>query len=169
MLRPGGHSSYQRSCYSGHKRFHCLIHQTLISTDGLILAMNGPIGERRHDLTVLRKSKWISALKSSLQFDNKQYYIFGDGAYTLQPWLQRPSLGILDDEKAAFNSQMSSVRVSVEHNYKDLKQLWTSQDFARRLMVQKAPIGLLYKAIGLLWNFALAFIEEGKCKSVTMS
>ena len=25
MSRPGGHSSLQRSCYSGHERFHCLM------------------------------------------------------------------------------------------------------------------------------------------------
>ena len=89
-------------------------------------------------------------LQSSLQFDNKQYYIFGDGAYTLQPWLQRPSLGILDDEKAAFNSQMSSVRVSVEHNYKDLKVpnfVFPENTIAARTIITPPPRACLEKRL----------------------
>lgn len=33
MCRPDGHNSMQRSVYSGHKRFHCLIYQSLNTSD----------------------------------------------------------------------------------------------------------------------------------------
>ena len=36
MNRPSVHGSIQRSCYSGHKRMHCLICQTITTPDGLI-------------------------------------------------------------------------------------------------------------------------------------
>lgn len=40
---------------------------------------------------------------------------------------------------------MISVRVFVDHNYKDLKHFWTSQDFAQNMKIWNAPIALLYK------------------------
>lgn len=48
---------------------------------------------------------------------------------------------------------MSSFRVSVEHNFKNIKKLWISQYFAPNVKVRIAPVGLLCKAIVLLCNF----------------
>ena len=45
-----------RSCYSGHKRMHCLVCQTITTSDGLILHMCGPEDGSRHELTPLRDS-----------------------------------------------------------------------------------------------------------------
>lgn len=153
MQRPGGHSSNQRACYSGHKRMHCLNYQTLSTPDGLIFALHGPVEGRRHDLTLLRNSGWVTVLQECLSTAERQFYIFGDQAYLLRPWMMRPFIGNLTALQELQNAQMSSIRVSVEHNYKDLKQLWVSQDFARNLKVRQAPIGLLYKASALLLNF----------------
>ena len=36
MSRPGGDGEAQRACYSGHKRMHCLVYQTITTPDGLI-------------------------------------------------------------------------------------------------------------------------------------
>lgn len=126
---PGGPNMNQRACYSGHKRFHCLSYQTLTTPDGLIFALYGPVVGRRYDLTLLLKGVWNETLQHSLITDNRQYYIYGDGAYQLRPWIQRPFVGNCTDEQKMFNKKMSSVRVSFEHNYKDLKQQWCSQDF----------------------------------------
>lgn len=57
---------------------------------------------------------------------------------------------------------MSSVRVSVEHTYKDLKQIWTSQDFSRKLKVREAPISILYVFSAILWNFRICFYSGGQ-------
>ena len=35
------------------------------------------------------------------------------------------------EAEAGYNKDMSSVRVTVEWNYKDLKQLWCRNDFSR--------------------------------------
>ena len=56
MCRPGGHVSIQRRCYSGRKRYHCSIYQTLTTPDGLIFHIYGPEVGRRHDLTLLKES-----------------------------------------------------------------------------------------------------------------
>lgn len=56
MNRPKGQGSMQRSGYSGQKRFHCLIYQTVTTADGLIFSWYGPDVGRRHKLTLLPKS-----------------------------------------------------------------------------------------------------------------
>lgn len=45
--RPGGPGKVQRSCYSGQKRAHCLIYQTITTPDGLVFYMYGPEVGRR--------------------------------------------------------------------------------------------------------------------------
>lgn len=163
MSRPGGHGSMQRSTYSGHKRMHCLVYQTLTTPDGLMFALHGPEVGRRHDLTLYRESGWDEILENFLMVEGVYFYIFGDSAYLLRPWMQRPFYrGLATEAQRTFNTKMSAVRVSVEHNYKDLKQYWVSQDFARNLRVRKAPIALLYKASALLLNFHACLYKRGQ-------
>lgn len=163
ISRPGGHGSLQRSVYSGHKRMHCLIYQTLTTPDGLMFPLYGPEVGRRHDLTLFRQSQWDATLQSSLTIGDEQYYIYGDLAYVLRPWMVCPYYTArATPEQQMFNLAMSAVRVSVEHNYKDLKQFWTSQDFARNLHVCKAPIALLYKSCALLLNIHACLYKRGQ-------
>lgn len=163
MQRPGGSSQNQRCVYSGHKRFHCLIYQTMTTPDGLVFALYGPEEGRRHDLTLLRKSGWNERLQEALLIDGEYYYIYGDSAYMLRPWMQRPfQHGLCSAQEAIFNAAMSAVRVTVEHSYKDIKKYWTSQDFARMLKVRKAPISLLYRSSCLLFNIRTCLYGGGQ-------
>lgn len=163
MCRPGGVNAYQRAVYSGHKRIHCLIYQTVTTPDGLMFGMYGPVEGRRHDLTLLRESRWDDIWREALFIDGEWFYVYGDSAYLLRPWMMRPfTRGVCSAEETFFNTRMSEVRVCVEQNYKDLKQLWCSQDFARRLKVRQAPIALLYKMSALLTNFRTCLYKDGQ-------
>lgn len=166
MSRPGGRSSLQRSSYSGHKRFHCLIYQNVTTPDGLMFYMYGPEVGRRHDMTLYRESGLGEVLEAVLVINGKQYCLYGDAAYILRPWLQTafPRTNASADE-IMYNKAMSAVREAVEWTYKDIKQLWTSQDFKRGLKVRKAPIALMYKASALLWNFHVCLYAGGQTKS----
>lgn len=99
MTRPGGSNAFQKSCYSGHKRFHCFSYQSLTTPDGLLFGLYGPVVGRRHDLTLLRLSNWDNKLQDCLNFNNRQFYIYGDGAYQLKPWIQKPFVGNLSEEE----------------------------------------------------------------------
>ena len=85
ICRPGGASSLQRACYSGHKRMHSLVYQTITTPDGLIFSLYGPQEGRRHDLTLFRQSNIELAREEALVIDGRQFYIFGDAAYMLRP------------------------------------------------------------------------------------
>ena len=65
-------------------------------------------------------------------------------------------------EQTIINTQMSRVRESVKWSNKDLKQLWTRNDYSRRLMVSKGPISILYVCTALLLNFKTCFENGGQ-------
>lgn len=166
MARPGGHGALQRASYSGHKRMHCLIYQTVTTPDGLMFYMYGPEVGRRHDMTLYRESRLGEVLETVLVIDGKQFCIFGDAAYLLRPWLQTafPSLNA-SAQDILYNKAMSMVRVAVEWTYKDFKQLWISQDFRRGLKVRQAPIAKLYHSAALLWNFHVCMYRGGQTRN----
>ena len=128
--------------------------------------MYGPVEGRRHNLTILRCSGWNEENQQHLTTTTRQYYIYGDSAYSLRPCLQRSFVGNVTNEEKAFNMAMSSVCIYVEHSYKDIKRQWTSQDFCRNLKIGKAPIGLLYLASALLTNLREIFYSGGKVQEI---
>eukprot|EP00171_Calliarthron_tuberculosum_P021988 IDg21988t1 len=87
MVRPGGASTLQRSCYTGHKRFHCLVYQTITTPDGLILHLYGLVEGRQPDAYLYRQSGIDEDLRHHLVVDGKQYYLYADKAYVLRSWM----------------------------------------------------------------------------------
>ena len=58
------------------------------SSGSLFLGLYGPQEGRRHDLALFRQSNIELALEEALVIDGRQFYIYGDVAYMLRPWLQ---------------------------------------------------------------------------------
>ena len=85
IARPTGRG--QRATYSGHKRRYAIKIQTVTTPDGLILHIAGPIDGRRHDTTLFRRSGIESDLQRTMVIADTQYYIYGDPAYVLRPYL----------------------------------------------------------------------------------
>lgn len=67
-----GHGNLQRSCYSGQKRFHCLMYQTLTTPVGLVFFLYGAEVGCWHDLTLHVQRKWEFELKNYLNVDGEQ-------------------------------------------------------------------------------------------------
>lgn len=86
--------------------------------------MYGPEVGWQHDMTLLRNSRLIKASTDILVTYGRQFYIYDDGVYVLRPWLQIPfDRATASTEQAVYNTSMSDVKVSVEWNCKDLKQI----------------------------------------------
>lgn len=101
-------------------------------------------------------------LDKSLFIEGQKYYICDDSAYILRPWLQVEfSRSFVTPDHHYVYKTMSSVRVSVEHSYKYLKQICSSQHFKIMLKVRQAPIALIYKASPVLWN-SNVFLDHGR-------
>ena len=56
MQPPGGHGTLERRCFSGQKKFHCFVYQTLCAPDSLVFAQYGPVFGRCHNIKLFHES-----------------------------------------------------------------------------------------------------------------
>ncbi|CAB1098008.1 unnamed protein product [Ectocarpus sp. CCAP 1310/34] len=115
----------QRLWYNGWKRKHALKYQAIDTPDGIIRMLWGPILGRRHDVAMVGESGLLQDLQQWFNdAAGTPYYVFGDPAYSLSPWLLAPYKGVLNAFEQTFNTAMSSVRVSVEWGFGKIVALW---------------------------------------------
>jgi nuclease HARBI1 len=120
----------------------------------MVLDLFGPVEGRRHDMHLFRQSGIEDDLQRALVVGGRQYYIYGDPAYVLRPYLQVGYHGTdLTIEQKAFNASMSSVRISVEWAFKDVKKYFTHLAFPRKLVLGNTPAAKWYICAAVLWNF----------------
>jgi len=150
ISRPGG--GLQRACYTGHKRHHAVKFQNVLTPDGLFFHLFGPWEGRRHDMTLYYESGLDVVLPDALMIGCSQYYIYGDAAYMVRPWLQAAFSGVMTDEQTACNSTMAVPRTAVEWGFKDVKQTCSALDYRRKLRLRQGPVGLLYRTAAFVWN-----------------
>ncbi|KAF0729938.1 hypothetical protein Ae201684P_014315 [Aphanomyces euteiches] len=144
-------SAAQRSVYNGHKRKHSLKFQTLVTPDGIIVHVFGPVEGRRHDLTILRRSKLETALKNDQRF--RGYIIFGDPAYGRSEQFASPFSGSrINAAQHEVNKSMSRVRVSIEWSYSQIIRYWSHLENRHKMCIGKSPISKIYKIAILLTN-----------------
>ena len=121
---------------------------------GMIAHLFGPIEGKRHDSAMLA----LSGLLQELQLHSHDQYgndlcIYGDPAYPLRRHLQAPFKGaVLTQQEKAYNTNMSSVRVSVEWVFGDVITQFKSNDFRKNLKLGLSPIGKQYRISALLTN-----------------
>lgn len=128
----------QRIVYNGHKRvLHALKFQSVAVPNGLIANLFGLVKSRRHDAGMLDESGLLTDLQRHCHTTHgEQLCIYGDSAYPLRPELMCPfregDYGRpLTPRMLAFNTAMSSVRVSVEWLFGDITNYFRFIDFKK--------------------------------------
>lgn len=156
IARPKG--SGQRATYNGHKRRNAIKMQAITTPDGLMFHVAGPVEGRRHDMTLFRQSGVAGVLQEALIIEGRQFFICGDPAYVLRPYLQVCfPRGSLTAAQLAFNQGMAMVRISVEWAFKDVKKYFTHVDFSRKNVLGKVPVAKWFIVSAILWNFRACF------------
>jgi len=150
VARPGG--GWQRYMYSGHKGDYVMKFQSVVTPDGLLFHLYGPGEGRRHDRTMYNVSGMDNILSESLVIDGVQYSIYGEKSYTLRLWMQVAYTGELTVEQEEYNAAMNALRIVMEWGYKELKQVFASLDYKRKLKLRERLCGLVYQTGVLLWN-----------------
>ena len=106
---------FQKQAYSGHKRCHGLKFQSVVTPDGLIALLWGPMNGNRHDSHMLRQSKLLQQLQNMMPVNGITYALYGDPAYPQSQYLfggfWDPRPGSIE---ALWNRLMSKVREVVE-------------------------------------------------------
>jgi hypothetical protein len=151
----------QRSVYNGHKRKHALKFQTLVTPDGMIAHIFGPLEGRYHDITLLRRSQLEGRLKRDARFNG--YVVFGDPAYGRTSHFTSPfRRAKLTPAQKVVNKSMSRVRVSVEWSYGEVIKYWSHLDLKAKMRIGSSPIGQVYKVAVLLTNCMTCIYQAGK-------
>ena len=109
---------------------------------------------KRHDAGMLRESGLLQQLQEHCNAENgRPLCIYGDPAYPLRPHLQGPyQHNNLTEDEQAFNSAMSSVRVSVEWVFGEIVEYFAFVDFKKNQKIGLSDIGTMYRVCALLRN-----------------
>ncbi|XP_066928677.1 uncharacterized protein [Clytia hemisphaerica] len=163
ICRPGEH---QRIVYNGHKRVHALKFQSVVAPNGLIANLYGPMEGRRHDCALLNASGLLQDLQNfSNDAAGNPLCIYGDPAYPIRAHLISPFQGAqLNNNQKAFNTSMSTCRISVEWVFNDIVNYFKFMDFKKNLKVGLSPIGKMYIVCALLHNARSCFYPNNTSK-----
>lgn len=145
----------QRLIYNGWKRMHCLKYHAVVTPDGIIIHLHGPVEGRRHDQTVFKESRLQDILdKHFLCPDGKtKLYLYGDSGYSLGEHILCPYKGVsLTPEEKKWNYMMSRARESVEWIFKEISTHFQFLDFPGGQKVLLSPCGLYYLVATLFCN-----------------
>ncbi|KIJ52003.1 hypothetical protein M422DRAFT_157204, partial [Sphaerobolus stellatus SS14] len=140
--------------YNGWKRIHCLKYHAVISPDGLVIHLYGPVDGRRHDETVYKESGLEDLLdKHFWTHDGRPLFIYGDPAYSVSAHVMSPfKEPITSADKRTFNTRMSHIREPVEWIFKEVTQQFQLLDFSRSQKILLTPCSLFYLVAILLCN-----------------
>lgn len=84
----------------------------------------------------------------------RQCVVFGDSDYSVREFLEVPFHGgKMESRQTVHNTAIPKIRINIEWNFKEVKQLCALVDCMGRLRLLKMPVRLLYQAEILLVNF----------------
>jgi hypothetical protein len=147
----------QRAAFSGHKRTHGIKFQAIVTPDGLLPHIFGPIEGRHHDSYILSKSNLLERFAEHRQFDG--YVVFGDQGYYTSEYLTSPWKGAgLNAQQLNFNRTMAPLRTSVEWQFAWVTQHWRFLDLRCAMKVYETPVARLY-IVGVLLSNCLTCIR----------
>lgn len=140
---------------SGRQPQIALKHQAIDTPDGIIRRLWGPEVGRRQDPALLGRRRLLRTLQQRFKdAEGTPYYLHGDPAYGISPWLMTPFEGVLTPAKREFNEAMNSMHVAEEDGVCRIVEMWSSVDFAERWEVDPRTPGLdkQYAVAGILTN-----------------
>ena len=156
-------SWHQRVAYNGHKKIHALKFQALMLPNGIIGHLYGPFEGRRNDNFLLTDSGLLDRLSQfafradiaeGAPMEERNFHIFGDPAYGVGPHIMSPfsGLGERTVEEQEWNSEMSAVRIEVEHGFGIVSNTWPFLNAGWKMRLYSSPVGRYYRVGVLLTN-----------------
>ena len=149
-------SHFQRLAYSGHKRCHGIKFQSVVTPDGLIALLFGPIPGSRHDSFMLGQSGLLQQLRDLMPINGIGIYsLYGDPAYPQSQYIfggfRHPQPG---SQEAQWNTTLSKVREVVEWGFKEIITQWSYLDFRAHMKIFDivCPVAKYYTIASFMCN-----------------
>ena len=147
----------QRILFSGHKRVHCLSWQAVITPNGLISCLFGPLAGSVNDRSLLNQSGLLPRLAQIDRINGKQYALYGDAGYYAREQLSVPFSKPTSWAQKEFNRSMSVLRVSVEHGFAIVHRLFAYVCYKQQMKVGLQPTAAYFAAAVLFTNIHCSF------------
>ena len=138
---------HQRSIYTHFKKCHGIKFQSITVLEGFIACLQGPWPSKTHDAHMLCDSGLIEKLEANMPTNGNGvvYVMYGDLPYVQSIYLlggsRKPPTG---SNEALFNTQMSSVRITVELGFRDVVEKWKFLHFCCVMKIFEMPIAEFY-------------------------
>jgi len=155
---------HQKQMYSGHKRNHGMKFQSVVTPDGLFACMYGAINGNRHDSYMLTQSELAPRLRLLMPADGNDqgggdvYNLYADPAYPQSAYIfggfRNPAPG---SREAIWNTQMSSVRESVEWGFAYINKHWAFLNFQAAMKIFQSPVAKYYIVGTFLCNLRTCY------------
>ncbi|XP_069109973.1 uncharacterized protein [Argopecten irradians] len=144
----------QKLVFNGHKRVHSLKFQSIVTPNGIVAHLFGPMEGRRHDAALFRESSVEMQMRRHMTTrQGNTFVVYGDPAYPLTPHIITPYRnGVLSANQMLFNKKMSAVRICVEWNFGKVLSLFAFLDYKKNQKLYLQPVGKYYKVATLLTN-----------------
>lgn len=131
----------------------------------------GSIEERRCDWVLYSRSEVDEKLQYVLEYYGMQSYSHGDSGYISRPYFEILfHCKHLSDAHRTFNESKSSVRMTVEWMFNELKLYWSTLDYNRKLRISESPVAAVCLSAMLLSNirntmYASPIAQYFECES----
>ena len=148
----------QRAFFNGHKRYHAIKFQGVVTPDDIVVDLSGPELGTRHDVHLLHESGVLLQCQQHMNSaSGDPYILYGDPAYGMTTHLNCPysteTYGPLTAAMIEFNKRMSACRVTVEWVFKEMTSKWAFVAMENQQKFLLSPVGVQYKVATLLSNF----------------
>ncbi|KDN35135.1 hypothetical protein RSAG8_11823, partial [Rhizoctonia solani AG-8 WAC10335] len=133
--------------YNGYKKHHALKFQAIVTPDGLMRPVYGPVEGCRADGGVLEMSGLEKmCLDHAKGMDGRQLFVYGDSAYGVSDAILSgvKKIGKLTSHEQDFNCKMSKLRQSVEWGFGNVANNFAYIDYDKGLKLGLHPVGQLY-------------------------
>jgi len=151
IVRP---SRRQRTCYNSWKRKHCLKYHAIVTPDGLISHLFGPIDGRRNDAFLWHESNLPRILQQHAYAPNgTPLQVYRDPAYSIGRFLLSPYQGPqITLNQRAWNGLMSRLRIVAEWAFKEMVNTFGFLDYMKNQKLLLQPLGIQFRVAALLHN-----------------
>lgn len=154
----------QRIYYSGYKKKHGFKYQGIVTPDGLILSLKGPVEGKCSDITLFRIMNTAAKLQE-LQSENEPLYLYGDIAYqscfgviTAFRQNQQRTMSV-----NCFNDWHASHRITIEQMFGATIMQWQANSLTTNLRSLSQSVAAWYAVSVLLINCLSCL--RGNCSS----
>ena len=141
-----------REVYNRNNRVHVTKFQSVVTPNGIIANLYGPVEGCRHDSGMLAYSGLLQQLEQHCyNLYQEPMYLYRHPAYPLHVHLQGPFSNPTPDQ-IRYNKAMSQSRVAVEWVFGDTSNLFSFLNFRKNLKIGISSVGKMYTCCALMEN-----------------